>query len=233
MLMRFDYPLSDGKSLVLHHGHRIRKELIDYYEHNRLNGSDLGLRSTKVRPPGPAPAAHRPCRPDSAGARSACRRSGAVCRRAACLKTPAPRAQQTEDDMRHSVFCVCPPGNTQDSARVWRAIILGCIPVTFFRANDLPFGRHMGMPYRDFVLNIQPDDYHQLNKRVRHLLNSPARLRRMQEARRPCGPDACAHGSRTLLIHRAGPGSRMCRGGCVLLERMHCLHAARKACQVR
>ena len=35
--------------------------------------------------------------------------------------------------MRRSVFCVCPPGNTQDSARVWRAIILGCIPVTFFR----------------------------------------------------------------------------------------------------
>ena len=35
--------------------------------------------------------------------------------------------------MARSVFCVCPPGNTQDSARVWRSIILGCIPVTFFR----------------------------------------------------------------------------------------------------
>ena len=35
--------------------------------------------------------------------------------------------------MRRSLFCVCPPGNTQDSARVWRAIIFGCIPVTFFR----------------------------------------------------------------------------------------------------
>ncbi len=49
MLMRFDYPLTDGKSLVSHHGHRLRKELIDFHEHNRLNGSDLGLRSTKVR----------------------------------------------------------------------------------------------------------------------------------------------------------------------------------------
>ena len=37
--------------------------------------------------------------------------------------------------MRRSVFCVCPPGNTQDSARVWRAIIFGCIPVTFFRCE--------------------------------------------------------------------------------------------------
>lgn len=50
LLMRFDYPLQDGKSLVSHHGHRIRKELIDFQEHNALNGSDLGLRSTKVRP---------------------------------------------------------------------------------------------------------------------------------------------------------------------------------------
>ena len=37
--------------------------------------------------------------------------------------------------MRRSLFCVCPPGNTQDSARVWRAIIFGCIPVTFFRCE--------------------------------------------------------------------------------------------------
>ena len=42
LLMRFDYPLQDGKSLVSHHGHRIRKELIDFQEHNALNGSDLG-----------------------------------------------------------------------------------------------------------------------------------------------------------------------------------------------
>ena len=48
LLMRFDYPLTDGKSLVAHHGHRLRKELIDFYEEERLEGADLGLRSTKV-----------------------------------------------------------------------------------------------------------------------------------------------------------------------------------------
>ena len=48
LLMRFDYPLNDGKSLVAHHGHRLRKELIDYWTEQPLNGSDLGLRSTKV-----------------------------------------------------------------------------------------------------------------------------------------------------------------------------------------
>lgn len=82
--------------------------------------------------------------------------------------------------MRRSVFCVCPPGNTQDSARVWRAITFGCIPVTFFRAFDLPFQRHMGMPYADFVLNIQPDDYRQLNTRIQAILDNPSQLRRMQ-----------------------------------------------------
>ena len=82
--------------------------------------------------------------------------------------------------MRRSVFCVCPPGNTQDSARVWRAITFGCIPVTFFRAFDLPFQRHMGMPYADFVLNIQPDDYRHLNTRIQALLDNPTQLRRMQ-----------------------------------------------------
>ena len=51
LLMRFDYPLTDGKSLVAHHGHRIRKELMDYWEDNKLEGSDLGLRSTKVDSP--------------------------------------------------------------------------------------------------------------------------------------------------------------------------------------
>ena len=51
LLMRFDYPLTDGKSLVAHHGHRIRKELMDYWEDNKLEGSDLGLRSTKVNSP--------------------------------------------------------------------------------------------------------------------------------------------------------------------------------------
>ena len=48
------------------------------------------------------------------------------------------------------------------------------------RANDLPFARRLGVPYEDFVLNIQPDDYVQLNAKVQHILDSPKQLRRMQ-----------------------------------------------------
>ena len=84
--------------------------------------------------------------------------------------------------MARSLFCVCAPGATQDTTRLFKAILKGCIPVTFFRANELPFARFLGVPYEDFVLNIQPDDYHQLNARVAALMDSPVRLRRMQEA---------------------------------------------------
>ena len=38
----------------------------------------------------------------------------------------------------------------------------------------------MGLPYSDFVLNIQPDDYQQLNSKIQYFLDNPARLRHMQ-----------------------------------------------------
>ena len=45
--------------------------------------------------------------------------------------------------MEAAVFCLCPPGQTQDTVRVWRSILKGCIPITLFRANDLPFARFL------------------------------------------------------------------------------------------
>ena len=44
----------------------------------------------------------------------------------------------------------------------------------------MPFQRHMGLPYSDFVLNIQPDDYQQLNEKIQFFLDNPVRLRYMQ-----------------------------------------------------
>ena len=55
--------------------------------------------------------------------------------------------------------CGVHAGGTQDSTRVWRAIIYGCIPVTYFRAVELPFMRRLGIDYGQFSINIQPDDY--------------------------------------------------------------------------
>ena len=42
---------------------------------------------------------------------------------------------------------------------MWRALIYGCIPVTYFRAVELPFMRRLGIDYGQFSVNIQPDDY--------------------------------------------------------------------------
>ena len=39
--------------------------------------------------------------------------------------------------MARALFCVCAPGATQDTTRFFRAILKGCIPVTFFRCPDL------------------------------------------------------------------------------------------------
>ena len=60
-------------------------------------------------------------------------------------------AQETLADMARSVFCATPPGQTQDSIRVFRAIIKGCIPVTFYRGNDRPFERHLHVRTSPFL----------------------------------------------------------------------------------
>jgi hypothetical protein len=92
------------------------------------------------------------------------------------------RAQQTDADMAAATFCLCPPGATQDSTRMWRALLRGCIPVTFFRANDLPFARHLGVAYSDFIVNLQPDDVGRTQAR-RPLRRAPRCKRGCQRAR--------------------------------------------------
>ena len=84
--------------------------------------------------------------------------------------------------MARSVFCLAPPGQTQDSVRVFRAIIKGCIPVTFYRGNDRPFERHLRMPWDAFSINLQADDYAQLNRVLQAILDNPKRLQELQSA---------------------------------------------------
>jgi hypothetical protein len=79
-------------------------------------------------------------------------------------RKPEAGAQETLADMARSVFCAAPPGQTQDSVRVFRAIIKGCIPVTMYRGNDRPFERHLLLPWDSFSVNLQPDDYDQINR---------------------------------------------------------------------
>eukprot|EP00850_Spirogloea_muscicola_P026397 SM007100S21250 [mRNA] locus=s7100:22:776:+ [translate_table: standard] len=45
----------------------------------------------------------------------------------------------TLEDYRRAKFCVSPPGHSQWTTRPIKAILCGCIPVTFLRQNDHPF----------------------------------------------------------------------------------------------
>jgi hypothetical protein len=73
------------------------------------------------------------------------------------------------------------PWTPQDTTRVWRALVRGCIPVTFFRATELPFARFLGLDYRRFVVNVQPDDYRDTPQRLARILEEPHALRLLQQ----------------------------------------------------
>ncbi|CAI5987024.1 unnamed protein product, partial [Closterium sp. NIES-64] len=64
--------------------------------------------------------------------------------------------ERTDQDWQHSVFCICPPGHSQWTSRPFKALISGCIPVTFFREHDNPWQRSLN--YDAFSINIDPDD---------------------------------------------------------------------------
>ena len=56
----------------------------------------------------------------------------------------------------------------------------GCAPVVACRDDGHPACALQGVPYEDFVVNIQPDDYAQLNTVLQRILDDPPQLRRMQ-----------------------------------------------------
>ena len=91
-------------------------------------------------------------------------------------------ASQTHSDMSNSIFCVCPPGISQHTLRVYRSIIFGCIPVTFLLANDSPYETIMGVNYREFTVNINPNEWHLTQRILRGLLSRPEVLEQMQAA---------------------------------------------------
>ena len=82
-------------------------------------------------------------------------------------------------DMAHSIFCVCPPGVVAHTSRFWRALRRGCIPVTFFRAYQLPFSGTID--YSSATVNIQPDNIHTLHNVLAGILHDKERLRALQQ----------------------------------------------------
>ena len=82
------------------------------------------------------------------------------------------------EDMTHSLFCVCPPGVVAHTSRFWRSFRRGCIPVTFFRAYELPFSSVID--YSKATVNIQPDNIHTMHDRLTAILNNKQKLYALQ-----------------------------------------------------
>lgn len=86
--------------------------------------------------------------------------------------------QSTLDDMAQSVFCVCPTGNTAWTSRFYKAIRRGCIPVTFFRTEVLPF--LTSTEYQMFTINIQPSNLDTMKQELEWHLDNDERIIRLQ-----------------------------------------------------
>lgn len=86
---------------------------------------------------------------------------------------------QTLQDMTNSIFCVAPPGVVAHTSRFWRALRRGCIPVTFFRAYDLPFSSVID--YSAASVNIQPDNIQSMYSVLTSILRNPAKLLSLQQ----------------------------------------------------
>ncbi|CAI5966422.1 unnamed protein product [Closterium sp. NIES-65] len=72
--------------------------------------------------------------------------------------------RQTNKEWQMAVFCICPPGHSQWTSRPFKALISGCIPVTFFRDHDNPWDDELD--YSSFSINIDPDDIASLRSRL-------------------------------------------------------------------
>ncbi|GJP33811.1 hypothetical protein CLOM_g18320 [Closterium sp. NIES-68] len=118
---------------IWHHGHQIRKELLELYKHAGYNGWDFAEKGEK----------------------------------------------ETDPDWQRAVFCICPPGHSQWTSRPFKALMSGCIPVTFFREHDNPWGDEL--EYSSFSINVDPDNIWQLKERIDAVKNQPELVQRMQK----------------------------------------------------
>ena len=84
----------------------------------------------------------------------------------------------TLHDMTNSTFCVAPPGVVAHTSRFWKALRRGCIPVTFFRAFDLPFSS--AIDYQAATVNIQPDNVQSMSSVLTSILSNPDKLLSLQ-----------------------------------------------------
>lgn len=84
-----------------------------------------------------------------------------------------------ENGMRRSIFCLSPAGDTPSSARLFDAIVSGCIPVIVSDELELPFEGILD--YRKIALFVSSSDATQPGYLLKFLRGiSPAQIREMR-----------------------------------------------------
>ncbi|CAI5511670.1 unnamed protein product [Closterium sp. Naga37s-1] len=170
---------------LMHHGHDLRPELLSMYQKQRIKGWSLaakGENQTNKEHPlwsrlkDVPEAAHPGVELRSQGGESdeqgvAVQRLLHLPVRPLPVDQPPLQASQslkgenaTNKEWQLGVFCICPPGHSWWTSSPFKALISGCIPVTFFRDHDNPWGDEVD--YSAFSINIDPDDIASLRYRL-------------------------------------------------------------------
>ncbi|CAI5996695.1 unnamed protein product [Closterium sp. NIES-64] len=138
---------------------------------------------------------------DSAGGGASAAGAGAA---AAAAAAAAGGAAGDNSEWGESVFCLVPPSRAQWTVQLAKAILSGCIPVTFLRANDNPWAASLhhqkaapssatatapasaaptapsSLNYLLFSLNVDPADLHSLPRRLQDAFDQPGLVERLQ-----------------------------------------------------
>ncbi|XP_056858930.1 probable arabinosyltransferase ARAD1 isoform X2 [Raphanus sativus] len=86
-----------------------------------------------------------------------------------------------QEGMRRSLFCLCPAGDTPSSARLFDAIVSGCIPVIVSDELELPFEGILD--YKKVAVIVSSSDAIQPGWLINHLRSlTPSRVKKFQNS---------------------------------------------------
>ncbi|KAF3514448.1 hypothetical protein F2Q69_00000704 [Brassica cretica] len=97
-----------------------------------------------------------------------------------------------QDGMRRSLFCLCPAGDTPSSARLFDAIVSGCIPVIVSDELELPFEGILD--YNKVAVIVSSSDAIQPGWLVNHLRSLiPSQVKEFQNSLAHVSPNILSH----------------------------------------
>ncbi|CAI5534004.1 unnamed protein product [Closterium sp. Naga37s-1] len=192
----------------MHHNYAVEKWLIELYTSHAaaIYGWKVNFQGDSEEAGGVRGDASE----TTAAAAAAGAASGAAAGDSAAAVAPAAgdgAAAGVDSEWGESVFCLVLPGRAQWTVQLAKAILSGCIPVTFLRANDNPWAaslyRHKAaaaaaaaaspsatpsatasppsaLNYPVFSLNIDPADLNSLPRRLQEAFDRPGLVARLQ-----------------------------------------------------